>query len=50
MVETATSVAVMVRLPALFSVTAKVPVPLMSVALAGSTADGSLLVKCTVLL
>ena len=42
------SVAVIVWLPAVFSVTLNVPVPLVSVALAGRTAAASLLVKWTV--
>ena len=42
------SVAVIDWLPAVFSVTATVPVPLVSVASDGSTADVSLLVKWTV--
>ena len=42
------SVAVIVWLPAVISVTLKVPAPLVSVALAGSTAAASLLVKWTV--
>ena len=44
----AVSVAVMVWLPAVFSVAEKVPVPAVSVLLAGSEAAASLLVKCTV--
>ena len=42
------SVAVIVLLPAVFSVTANVPEPFVSVELAGSTAEPSVLVKCTV--
>ena len=42
------SVAVIVWLPAVFSVAEKVPVPLVSVEFAGSVAEPSLLVKCTV--
>jgi len=42
------SVAVMVWLPAVFSVAEKVPVPLVNVAFAGKVACASLLVKCTV--
>ena len=42
------SVAVIVWLAAVFSVEAKVPVPWLRVALAGSTACPSVLVKCTV--
>jgi hypothetical protein len=42
------SVAVMVWLPVVFGVTEKVPVPFVSVELAGSTACPSLLVKCAV--
>ena len=44
----AVSVAVIVWLPAVFSVTLKVPVPLVNVALAGRIAALSLLVKWTV--
>ena len=44
----AVSVAVIVWLPAVFSVALKVPVPLVSVLLAGRTAWPSLLVKWTV--
>ena len=44
----AASVAVIVWLPAVFSVTLNVPTPLVSVALAGKTAAGSLLVNWTV--
>ena len=40
--------AVIVWLPAVLSVTLKVPVPLVSVLLAGRLAWLSLLVKCTV--
>jgi len=42
------SVAVIVWLPAVLSVALKVPVPLVSVLLAGRLALPSLLVKCTV--
>ena len=42
------SVAVMVRLPAVFKVARKVPAPPVSVASTGSKAAGSELVKCTV--
>ena len=42
------SVAVIVWLPPVFSVTLKVPVPLVSVEFAGRTAAASLLVKWTV--
>ena len=42
------SVAMMVWLPEVFSVAAKVPVPFESVELAGSTALPSVLEKCTV--
>ena len=42
------SVAVMVRLPAVFSVAENVPAPLVSVLSAGSTACASPLVKCTI--
>ena len=42
------SVAVIVWLPTVFSVAEKVPVPFVSVELAGSTAWPSVLVKCTV--
>ena len=42
------SVAVMVWLPTVFNVAEKVPVPLVSVELAGSAAWASVLVKCTV--
>lgn len=42
------SVAVIVREPDVLNVTEKVPAPLVSVVLAGSTAAPSLLVKCTV--
>jgi hypothetical protein len=42
------SVAVTVQAPAVFSVTGKVPVPLVRVASAGSVAALSELVKCTV--
>ena len=42
------SVAVMVCAPTVFSVAGKVPVPLVKVALPGSTAMPSVLVKCTV--
>ena len=42
------SVAVIVRLPAVFRVAVKVPTPLVRVASAGSTAWPSLLLKCTV--
>ena len=42
------SVAVMVWLPPVASVALNVPVPLLSVELAGNTAEPSLLVKCTV--
>ncbi len=44
----AVSAAVSVWLPAVFSVALNVPVPPVNVALAGSTAAGSLLVKWTV--
>jgi hypothetical protein len=48
-IETVTvSVAVIVWLPTVFSVAEKVPVPLASVELAGSTAWPSVLVKCAV--
>ena len=46
--ELSVSVAVMVWVPAVFSVAAKVPVPLVRVEFAGSTACPSLLVKWTV--
>jgi hypothetical protein len=42
------SVAVIVLLPDVFSVALNVPMPLVSVALAGSTAAPSVLVKCAV--
>jgi hypothetical protein len=42
------SVAVIVCLPAVFSVAENVPAPLLSVVAAGKTADPSLLVNCTV--
>lgn len=42
------SVAVTVCVPTVFSVTEKIPVPLMSVLFAGRTACPSVLVKCTV--
>ena len=42
------SVAVIVWLPTVFNVAEKVPVPLVSVEFAGSTAWASVLVKCTV--
>ena len=42
------SVAVIVWLPAVARVAEKVPTPLVSVTLAGSTAAASVLVKCTV--
>ena len=42
------SVAVTVQVPAVFSATAKVPVPFTSVVLAGRTAAAALAVKCTV--
>ncbi len=42
------SVAVIVRVPAVFSVALKVPWPLVSVEFAGRTAEPSVLVKCTV--
>jgi hypothetical protein len=42
------SIAVMDWAPALFSVAEKVPIPLVSIELAGSTAWPSLLVKCDV--
>jgi hypothetical protein len=42
------SVAVTVWLPTVLNVTEKIPVPLVSVVFAGSTAEGSVLVKCTV--
>jgi hypothetical protein len=48
-IETVTvSVAVMVWAAAVFNVAEKIPVPFVSVELAGSTAWLSLLVKCTV--
>jgi hypothetical protein len=46
--EVTVSVAVMVWLPAIFSVAENVPVPFVSVVFAGSTAWLSVLVKCTV--
>ena len=46
--EVTVSVAVTVWLPTVFNVTEKEPAPLVSVELAGNTACGSLLVKCTV--
>jgi hypothetical protein len=46
--EVTVSVAVMVWLPAVFSVAVNVLVPLVSVLFAGSVAAPSLLVKCTV--
>jgi hypothetical protein len=46
--EVTVSVAVIVWLPAVFSVALKVPTPLVSVAFAGSTEAPSLLEKCTV--
>ena len=46
--ELTVSVAVMVRLPAVFSVAENVPVPLVKVESAGNVAAPSLLVKCTV--
>ena len=42
------SVAVMVRLPAVFKVPLNVPLPFVRVELDGSVAAPSLLVKCTV--
>jgi hypothetical protein len=48
MVAVAVSVAVTVSPPAVLNVTGNVPVPLVSVEFAGSTADPSVLVKCTV--
>ena len=44
----AVSVALIVWLPAVFSVTLNVPVPLVSVVLPGKTAAASVLVKWTV--
>ena len=46
--EVTVSVAVIVWVPAVFSVTENVPAPLVSVELAGNVATPSLLVKCTV--
>jgi hypothetical protein len=46
--EVTKSVAVIVCEPAVFSVALNVPVPPVSVALAGTTAEPSVLVKCTV--
>ncbi len=46
--EVTVSVAVMVWLPAVFSVAWKLPTPLVRVELAGSAAAASVLVKCTV--
>ncbi len=46
--EVVVSVAVIVWLPAVSSVTLKVPTPLVSVASAGKDAAASLLVKCTI--
>ena len=46
--EVAVSVAVTVWLPGVFSVTAKFPDPFVNVEFAGSTAEPSELVKCTV--
>lgn len=42
------SVAVMVWLPTVFSVAGNVPTPLVKVLLAGSAANPSVLLKCTV--
>jgi hypothetical protein len=46
--EDALSVTIIVCAAVLKSVTAKLPVPLLNVASAGSTARSSLLLKCTV--
>ena len=46
--DVAVSVAAMVWLPLAFNFAEKLPVPLVSVELAGNTACGSVLVKCTV--
>jgi hypothetical protein len=46
--EVTVSVAVTVRLPAVFSVALNVPVPFVSVLFAGKLALASVLVKCTV--